>query len=148
NKKDSVNQDNGKKVSSKTPKADDKLDQENSEVHNALIGQLLGSVTKILTEEGFALNNDKTKIIRSGNQQAVTGMVVNGEDAPRVPRKVKRMLRAAIHNLQNGQGLRAGESYQTLIGYAAWIAMAEPELGHYYLNQIDELRNQQHEATL
>lgn len=111
----------------------------NADTHNQLIGQLLGSVHKILREEGFALNGDKTRVIRTGNQQSVTGMVVNGEGVPRVPRRIKRQLRAAIHNLQAGKPQRDGETLSTLSGYAAWIASAEPELGQRYLAQIAEL---------
>ena len=114
-------------------------DEKNSQ-HNQMIVQLLGSVNKILCEEGFTLNNDKTKVIRTGNQQSVTGMVVNGEHAPRVPRQIKRRLRAAIHNLEKGGALRADESYSTLSGYASWIASAEPELGYEYLERIERLR--------
>lgn len=111
--------------------------------HNKLIGQLLGSVNKILREEGFALNNDKTRVIRTGNQHNVTGMVVNGSGVPRVSRQIKRMLRAAVHNLESGGTLRADETLNTLSGYAAWIASAEPELGHSYLDRIERLHVQQ-----
>ncbi|MGP5209794.1 reverse transcriptase domain-containing protein [Psychrobacter alimentarius] len=110
--------------------------------HNQLIGQLLGSVHKILREEGFILNGDKTRVIRMGNQHNVTGMVINGEGVPRVPRKIKRMLRAALHNLDSGQSLRDGETLDTLSGYAAWIASAEPELGQQYLEKIEALQDQ------
>ncbi|WP_010197460.1 reverse transcriptase family protein [Psychrobacter sp. PAMC 21119] len=111
--------------------------------HNKLIGQLLGSVHKILREEGFVLNDDKTRVIRTGNQHNVTGMVVNGSGVPRVPRQIKRMLRAAVHNLESGGQLRADETLNTLSGYAAWIASAEPELGHSYLTRIERLQVQQ-----
>lgn len=121
-------------------------EQANTE-HNHLIGQLLGSVHKILREEGFTLNNDKTRVIRTGNQQSVTGMVVNGDGAPRVPRQIKRRLRAAIHNLEKGGALRADETFDTLAGFAAWIASAEPELGHQYLDNIDSIR-QRRDAVL
>jgi len=110
-----------------------------SDAQNALIGLLLGSVYKIVKEEGFVLNTDKTSIVRTGQQQSVTGMVVNGEGAPRVPRRIKRMLRAAIHNAQQGRALPEGESLATLSGSAAWIASAEPELGRRYLEQIEVL---------
>jgi RNA-directed DNA polymerase len=110
--------------------------------HNHLIGQLLGSVHKILQEEGFILNNDKTRVIRMGNQHNVTGMVVNGEGVPRVPRKIKRMLRASLHNLALGQPLREGETLETLSGYAAWIASAELELGETYLEKLAVLQDQ------
>ncbi|MBI0426453.1 reverse transcriptase family protein [Psychrobacter sp. NG27] len=111
--------------------------------HNQLIGQLLGSVNKILREEGFALNNDKTRVIRKGNQHNVTGMVVNGQGVPRVSRQIKRMLRAAVHNLESGGTLRADETLNTLSGYAAWIASAEPELGHSHLARIERLQVQE-----
>lgn len=111
--------------------------------HNKLIGQLIGSVHKILREEGFALNNDKTRVIRKGSQQQVTGMVVNGQGVPRVSRQIKKMLRAAVHNLEAGGQLRADETFNTLSGYAAWIASAEPELGHIYLDRIERLQVQQ-----
>ena len=110
--------------------------------HNHLIGQLLGSVHKILQEEGFILNNDKTRVIRMGNQHNVTGMVVNGEGVPRVPRKINRMLRASLHNLALGQPLREGETLETLSGYAAWIASAERELGETYLEKLAVLQDQ------
>ena len=110
--------------------------------HNHRIGQLLGSVHKILQEEGFILNNDKTRVIRMGNQHNVTGMVVNGEGVPRVPRKIKRMLRASLHNLALGQPLREGETLETLSGYAAWIASAERELGETYLEKLAVLQDQ------
>lgn len=113
-----------------------------SDDHNQLIGQVLGSVNKILREEGFTLNNEKTRVIRMGNQHNVTGMVVNGEGVPRVPRNIKRMLRATLHNLDSGQPLRSGETLETLSGYAAWITSAEPELGQNYLDKIAALQNQ------
>ena len=76
-----------------------------------------------------------------GNQHTVTGMVVNGEGVPRVPRKIKRMLRASLHNLASDHLLRDGETLETLSGYAAWIASAEPELGQRYLKKIEALRD-------
>lgn len=103
---------------------------------NQLIGQLLGSVHKILAEEGFVMHPDKSKVIRQGNCQQVTGLVVNGDQPPRVPKHIKRMLRAAIHNLSQGKPIKAGDSIESLTGYAAWVAMCEPELGKHYLNAL------------
>lgn len=100
-----------------------------------------------MREEGFTLNNDKTRVIRTGNQHNVTGMVVNGDSVPRVPRDIKRMLRAALHNLASGQPLREGETLETLSGYAAWIASAEQELGQNYLAKIDTLQEQRKRST-
>ena len=108
---------------------------------NTLISTLLGSVTKILTEEGFAINAKKTHIIHQGGVQRITGLVVNGDSVPRVPRNIKRMLRAAIHNLEQGKPFKEGESFNTLQGYAAWIAMAEPDVGEALLKKLRQLKN-------
>ena len=124
------------------PATETEIPSSDNTQHNQLIGQLLGSVNKILREEGFALNNDKTRVIRKGSQQQVTGMVVNGQGVPRVSRQIKKMLRAAVHNLEAGGQLRADETLNTLSGYAAWIASAEPELGHSYLTRIERLQMQ------
>lgn len=108
---------------------------------NTLISTLLGSVTKILTEEGFAINAKKTHIIHQGGVQRITGLVVNGDSVPRVPRNIKRMLRAAIHNLEQGKPFKEGESFNTVQGYAAWIAMAEPDVGEALLQKLRQLKN-------
>lgn len=93
------------------------------------ITHLLGSVKRILGDEGFQVNTKKTGVIREGAVQEVTGLVVNGKGAPRVNRQTKRQMRAAIHNLQQGKALPEGESLQRLRGYAAYIAMTDRALG-------------------
>lgn len=110
-----------------------------SDDESTLIAQLLGSISKILQEEGFQLHHKKTKIIRQSNCQSVTGLVVNGQGTPRVPREIKRKIRAVIHNLQHGKSLHKGESIHTYIGYASWVAMTEPELGKMWIAQLHTL---------
>lgn len=106
--------------------------------HPAEISRLLGTLKRVLGEEGFNLNEKKTRVIRKGNVQAVTGLVVNGEQAPRVSRELKRQMRAAVHNLKQGKTLPEGESIQRLRGYAAYIAMTDRELGTSLLNQLQQ----------
>ena len=93
------------------------------------VGHLLGSVKRILGDEGFQVNTKKTGVIHDSAAQEVTGLVVNGKGAPRVSRKLKRKMRAAIHNLKQGKPLPEGESLERLRGYAAYIAMTDRELG-------------------
>ena len=100
------------------------------------ISRLLGTVKRILGEEGFNVNVKKTHVIRQHQAQQVTGLIVNGEQAPRVSRSLKRQMRAALHNLQQGKGLKEGESLNRLKGYAAYIAMTERELGKTMLAQL------------
>jgi hypothetical protein len=100
------------------------------------LGTLMGLVKRTVAEEGFQIHPEKTRIARNGAQQKVTGLVVNGEGSPRVSRAVKRQVRAAVHNLKSGKPLKEGETLDSLAGYAAYIAMSEPELGQSLLNQI------------
>lgn len=100
------------------------------------VGALLGTVTRIVADEGFAVHPRKTRVARKGGRQAVTGLIVNGGETPRVARSAKRQLRAAIHNLKSGKPLAEGETVDTLLGFAAYVAMSEPELGRQLAAQI------------
>ncbi|HHL19198.1 MAG TPA: RNA-directed DNA polymerase [Thiothrix sp.] len=90
---------------------------------------LFGSIKRILGEEGFVVNQKKTHVVRQGARQEVTGLIVNGKGEPRVPRKLKRQLRAAVHNFKCGKPLRDGVSLMELKGYAAYIMMTDRRLG-------------------
>ena len=100
------------------------------------LGALIGQVTRVVGDEGFQIHPEKTRVARAGGCQRVTGLVVNGDGTPRVPRKLKRQIRAAIHRVKNGGELREGESLATLQGYAAFIAMVEPELGFAMMDDL------------
>jgi len=52
-------------------------------------------VPKIVAAEGFAINPDKTRIMRPGRRQSVTGVIVNREMG--LSRQDRRKLRAAMH---------------------------------------------------
>ncbi len=93
------------------------------------IGTLLGLVRRIAEAEGFRLHPDKTRVHRRGGRQQVTGLVVNGAAPPRVPRRLRRQLRAAAHNLRRGKPLKEGETRARLEGYAAYVYMTDPDLG-------------------
>jgi hypothetical protein len=56
-------------------------------------------------------------------------LVVNGGGPPRVPRRLRRQLRAALHNLEQGKPLPEGETVARLAGYAAYVCMTDRGLG-------------------
>ncbi len=56
-----------------------------------------------------------------------------------MPRKLRRRIRAAVHNLRQGKPLREGESLEMLVGYASYIYMTEPELGRKLLEELAAL---------
>jgi hypothetical protein len=92
-------------------------------------GALMGLVKRVVEAEGFAVHPDKTRIHRRGGRQQVTGLVVNGGGPPRVPRALRRQLRAAVHNLGQGKPLQEGETVAQLAGYAAYVYMTDPKSG-------------------
>jgi hypothetical protein len=102
------------------------------------VGTLLGSVRRIVEDEGFSTHPSKTAVARRGGRQRITGLVVNGEKPPRVPREFKRRLRAAIHNRVHGKPSPADESLSTLVGRAAYIYMTDPIQGEKYLDALGQ----------
>ena len=103
------------------------------------LGLLLGTIRQIAESEGFRINRDKTRLARPGSRQQITGLVVNGADSPRVPRKLKRQIRAAIHNAGQGKGFKNGDTYNKMKGYASYIHMTDPELGAKLLEELSGL---------
>lgn len=105
------------------------------------IGALLRAVTQIVRAEGFAIHTNKTRVMRKGARQKVTGLVVNeapGRPDARVPRKTIRDLRSAIYNREQGRPGK-GESLEQLKGMAAFIMMTDREKGAAFMARIDRL---------
>ena len=107
------------------------------------LGILVEKTKDILKSEGFTLNAKKTRVLRRGAAQRVTGLTVNdaGPQVPaaRVARDVLRRLRAAIHNRAKGKPYREGESQAQLQGLAAWVFMSDPKKGAALLAQVAAL---------
>jgi RNA-directed DNA polymerase len=101
------------------------------------LGAILGLVKRVVEAEGFQINNAKTRVARSGGRQKITGLVVNGPQPPRVPRNLRRQIRAAIHNLKHGKPLHNGETPATLQRYAAYISMTDSQLGKKLLAALE-----------
>ena len=96
----------------------------------AAIGPLLKSTRSIIVAEGFAEHADKTRVMRKGRRQEVTGVSVNQRLS--VPREEWRELRAILHNAkksglesQNRQKHPNFTAY--LRGRIAWIQMVDPQ---------------------
>ncbi|QDU21893.1 reverse transcriptase family protein [Urbifossiella limnaea] len=101
------------------------------------LGAMIGCVTRVVETEGFRIHPEKTRVARPGGRQAVTGLVVNGDAAPRAPRALRRQLRAALHNRKVGKPRPDGDTEAQLHGLAAYIYMTDPVLGRKLLAEID-----------
>jgi retron-type reverse transcriptase len=102
--------------------------------NNARLPKLIPFFREILQEEGFRLNESKTRIMRPGQRQIVTGIVTNKR--PNLTREHVRKLRAAVHRLRT-QGPSALElpsrkgnqssSLQVLRGHLSLLQMVHPD---------------------
>jgi hypothetical protein len=111
----------------------------------APVGALLGGLKKILRAEGFNLHPDKTMVMRDGDRQKVTGLVVNkvsdGVAEARVPRETIRKLRAAIKNRELGRPGKGDETIDQLKGMAAFVYMCDPKKGQAFLERLAKLED-------
>jgi len=88
----------------------------------------------ICRDEGFEVHPDKTRVMRRGRRQTVTGVTVN--DVAGLSRRERRQLRAVIHRLNNPSADRPATMSETqLRGQLAWLNMLNPE-------QAEQLRQQ------
>ncbi len=62
------------------------------------VGKLLRLIRQIVESEGFVLNQSKTRIMRQGRRQTVTGVTVNQDLG--LSRRERRRIRAQIHQMQ------------------------------------------------
>jgi RNA-directed DNA polymerase len=70
-------------------------------------------VKKIAEEEGFAINEKKTRVMRYTGRMVVTGLVVNKK--VNLPRERARLIRAMFHQANEKSNLK------TLSGYAGYV---------------------------
>lgn len=100
----------------------------------AKVGALLAHVHEIVAAEGFTVHPDKTRVMRRGRHQEVTGLTVNERIG--VPRETLRRFRALLHGLErHGPAGRAwgrsGEAgvLRAALGFARFVQMVTPEVG-------------------
>lgn len=57
-------------------------------------------IKEIILKSGFTLNDSKTKLMKRGQKQFVTGLSVFDNDSPRIPKKIKRQLRLEAYYIK------------------------------------------------
>lgn len=95
--------------------------------------QIIPTVSQIISQEGFSVASNKSKVYGRASRQTVTGLVVN--DRATVPREVRRNLRAAFHNLGTGKTTTWNHNLVNadfLLGYLSYIRGVHP----YFLDEI------------
>ena len=97
---------------------------------NKKVGYLLARVRHITENEGFVVNEKKTRVQRPNASQRVTGLVVNSP-TPSVPRKTIRRLRAILHAAKTtglaAQNHRQHPRFESYVrGMIAYTHMVNP----------------------
>ncbi len=95
-------------------------------------GTMLARVRWIAEQEGFAEHPTKTRVLRKGRRQEVTGVVVNRQLG--VERDTLRKFRALLFQIDKDgpAGKTWGASpdlFASVIGYANFVRMVDPEKG-------------------
>lgn len=109
------------------------------------VGRLLKAVRDIVADEGFVVHPDKTRVMRRGRRQEVTGLVVN--DRLGVPRPLLRQWRATLFQIRRDgpEGKRFGSSQDVLgalVGFAAFVSMVDAARGGPMLAEAREVAAQ------
>jgi retron-type reverse transcriptase len=96
------------------------------------VNRLLSRVRYIVGQEGFRLHPDKTRVLRRGRRQEVTGLVVNHR--VNIPRSTLRRFRAVLYQIERdgpaGKHWGSGSDVLASIeGFANFAAMVDPQLG-------------------
>jgi RNA-directed DNA polymerase len=99
---------------------------------DADVGGLIRTVTGIVGEEGFLVNERKTAVMRAPGRQLVTGLLI--DDAARISRRDLRRFRAFLHRCDQA-GLEAvsreigKDALSVARGHLSYVSMIMPDRG-------------------
>nr|WP_237446546.1 reverse transcriptase family protein [Shimazuella alba] len=103
------------------------------------LGSLMNNVRSIVAFEGFVVNEEKTRVLRAGRRQRVTGIVVN--EKANLTRKDIRSFRALLHNVEQ-RGLDEENHknhphfWDYINGYVSYVQMVRPDIGQKFAAQV------------
>lgn len=99
-------------------------------------GEFRELLIKIIGDEGFSLNDKKTRLMKRGARQEVTGLTVC--EKVNIPRRWIKNFRAQIHNMKvNGF---TPEEYRSALGKASWVKNIDRSKGLRLEYKIREMK--------
>lgn len=112
---------------------------------NTNLMKYLETIKKIINDEGYIINNKKTRVKNSGQKQEVTGLIVNKKVS--VNKRIKKELNNAIYFinkfglLDHMKKIKCDKVMykEHLFGLAYFVKMVEPDLGIKYLKKLNNL---------
>ncbi|HBC87078.1 MAG TPA: hypothetical protein DCZ94_09005 [Lentisphaeria bacterium] len=107
---------------------------------NPKLNEMLPAVKFVIEQCGYTLNDKKTRVMRKGRRQIVTGIVVNRK--VNIPRKLRRNIRAGLHNIKmallNSQPYDE-KQYESLKGMAAYFQSVNIDATRSFKQDIREI---------
>lgn len=108
------------------------------------LGYVMARLRHIASDEGFAINEKKTRVQRRHQAQVVTGLIVN--DQVTIPRKELRRLRSILHHasiegLESQNKIHHPNFRAYMNGMIAYVAATRPELAREMKKQLGQVRN-------
>lgn len=111
---------------------------------NHLVNKI-NTIKAIISDEGFRINEKKTRVKFRHNRQTVTGLIVN--EYVRVPRKLERYLsqqiyyskKFSVYSHLKKTGNSRSNFKEHLYGIANFIKMVNPEKGESYIEKLNEI---------
>ncbi|QEH37007.1 Reverse transcriptase (RNA-dependent DNA polymerase) [Aquisphaera giovannonii] len=105
-------------------------------------GRFALSVSAIALEEGLAVRNRKTRVMRRGVRQRAAGIVLN--ERPKIPRDDYDKLKATLHNcLRHGPAGQNRDGHMDfrahLLGRIAYVARIHPGRGERLMRSFDRI---------
>jgi len=97
---------------------------------------------KIIKDEGFVLHPEKLRIMRKGNSQHVTGILVN--EKPNINKKTLKRFRALVYQVEK-DGIKdktwngSKDLLSSMHGYASFINQINPTIGKAYKDRVEAI---------
>lgn len=107
---------------------------------------LIPFVTKIISDNGFEINTDKTHLMKDPHRKVITGLIVT--DTVKIPKYYKRKFNQELFycekygvasHLKNCKTHKKINFKEYMYGKAYYVKMIEPALGEQYLQRLDSI---------
>lgn len=110
---------------------------------NDRVGYLLARIRHITGDEGFTINEKKTRVLKPAARQVVTGVVVNTQLS--TSRRTRRQLRAILHNASKTGLLSQNRSRRKnfvswITGMIGFVGMVNPRHAIRLREKLADLR--------
>lgn len=115
--------------------------------HPDKLMKIKNQVEKIIRDEGYVINTEKTRLLRPGSQRKIVGLVYSDSQKVGIGRKQKRLIRAKIHNYETESGKYPDTTLNKILGWMSFIKDVDPAGYNQLLSYWQQLKKQKAERN-